>query len=473
MTDISSRRRRDERTEETREALLLAAERLFAERGMHAVSNRQISEAAGQGNNAAVTYHFGTKEVLVRAIVRRHAALTDQIRTRLVAEVGDEDSLREWVSVAVRSVTEHLAGLEQPSWHARFMAQVAADPAFHDLDPDDPAASPSLRRLQDGMRRCLPALPPNVIAARGATTRHVIDQAMVDRERQLADRPADAAPQWAAWTEGLIDTVVAMWNAPVTAEDPAPQSLLPNADMLDYARGIREGFGRFMMEYQFAVDEVLTKVTILREEFRHLHRYNPIEHVSSRIKTPDSILEKVVRRQVSPTLPKIREHITDIAGIRITCSFIADTYRMLDALTSQHDIRVIEVKDYIANPKPNGYKSLHAIIEVPVFLSTGAVPVIVEVQIRTVAQDFWASLEHKIFYKYDGEVPAHIATDLADAATAAEQLDRRMEQLHAEVHGPTPADDTRPTIPQLDNALLLRLWDLAQTTGATPHQKRP
>ncbi|WP_420842419.1 GTP pyrophosphokinase [Glycomyces paridis] len=235
--------------------------------------------------------------------------------------------------------------------------------------------------------------------------------------------------------------------------------------MLEFAHQIREDFGRFMMEYRFAVDEVLTKVTILREEFRHLHRYNPIEHVTSRLKTPESILEKVARRGYAPTLPSIRANVTDIAGIRITCAFMADTYRILDALTSQHDVRVVAVKDYIAEPKPNGYKSLHAIIEVPVFLSTGAVPVIVEVQIRTIAMDFWASLEHKIFYKYDGEVPEHLAAELAAAAGAAEQLDRRMEQLHAEVHGPIDAYDAEPpSLPRLDDQLLQRLWALSLGT---------
>jgi putative GTP pyrophosphokinase len=129
---------------------------------------------------------------------------------------------------------------------------------------------------------------------------------------------------------------------------------------------MQRDFTRFIMEYRFAVDEVLTKVTILREEFLHLHRYNPIEHVSSRVKSPESILRKVVRKGCEPTLPAIRRNITDIAGIRITCSFIADTYRMLDALTSQSDLRVIEIRDYIAHPKPNGYKSLHVILEIPV-----------------------------------------------------------------------------------------------------------
>jgi putative GTP pyrophosphokinase len=244
---------------------------------------------------------------------------------------------------------------------------------------------------------------------------------------------------------------------------PAEATLLtaaPDPAMRAFAHRMREDFTRFMMEYQFAAEEVMTKVKILREEFLHLHRYNPIEHIGSRIKTPASILDKCAKRNLDPTLSVIREHITDIAGVRITCSFIADTYRILDALTSQDDVRVLKVKDYIAAPKPNGYKSLHAIVEIPVFLSTGAVPVTVEVQIRTIAMDFWASLEHKIFYKYDGDVPPHLADDLTQAAAAAEQLDQRMEQLHREIHG-DPAAIGPAVGPELnlDEQLLMRMWN--------------
>lgn len=229
----------------------------------------------------------------------------------------------------------------------------------------------------------------------------------------------------------------------------------------DFVRQMQRDFTRFIMEYRFAVDEVLTKVTILREEFLHLHRYNPIEHVSSRVKSPESILRKVVRKGCEPTLPAIRRNITDIAGIRITCSFIADTYRLLEALTSQGDLRVIEIRDYIAHPKPNGYKSLHVILEIPVFLSTGPVPVIVEVQIRTIAMDFWASLEHKIFYKFDGEVPEHLVRELAEAAATAGEMDRRMEQLHTHTHGPMDVESGMSgSVPEIDDALLQQLWEL-------------
>jgi len=206
---------------------------------------------------------------------------------------------------------------------------------------------------------------------------------------------------------------------------------LPFADL----KQLRDDFTRFMMRYKFGIDEVTTKISILREEFGQLHDYNPIEHVSSRLKSPESIVAKIQRKGIDPHFDSIRGAITDIAGIRITCSFVSDTYRVFDMLASQNDIRVVAVKDYIAHPKPNGYKSLHAIVEVPVFLSDGVVPVFVEIQIRTIAMDFWASLEHKIFYKYDDDVPVDLLRGLKEAAETASRLDADMERLHEEVRG--------------------------------------
>ncbi|MGJ3404590.1 GTP pyrophosphokinase [Glutamicibacter sp. Je.9.36] len=217
----------------------------------------------------------------------------------------------------------------------------------------------------------------------------------------------------------------------IAAAETAPSP----AELQRLTQAFRHDFQRFMMEYQFAVDEVLTKVSILREEFLYLHNYNPIEHVTSRVKTPESIMRKVSRRNISPSLPAIRENISDIAGVRITCSFVKDIYKVLNTLTSQNDLKVLQIKDYIKNPKPNGYKSVHAIVQIPVYLSDGPVDVVVELQIRTIAQDFWASLEHKIFYKYEGEVPEHLVQELADAAAMATKLDMQMQRLHTEVHG--------------------------------------
>jgi putative GTP pyrophosphokinase len=196
---------------------------------------------------------------------------------------------------------------------------------------------------------------------------------------------------------------------------------------------LRQDFTRFMMRYKFGMEEIVTKLSILRDEFAHLHDTNPIEHVSSRLKNPESIVEKMGRKECEPTFESIAQRITDIAGVRVTCSFVSDVYTIFDLLTGQADVTVVEVRDYIATPKPNGYRSLHALIEVPVFLSDGAVPVLVEVQLRTIAMDFWASLEHKIHYKYREDVPQSLLDGLRDAAETAGELDATMERLHTEV----------------------------------------
>jgi putative GTP pyrophosphokinase len=208
-------------------------------------------------------------------------------------------------------------------------------------------------------------------------------------------------------------------------------------------RAMRDEFQRFLMEYRFGLAEVETKISILREEFQEMHDYNPIEHVTSRVKSPDSLVDKVRRKGIDADLASVRAAITDIAGVRITCSFTDDAYRLFDLLTHQDDITVVGVKDYIAAPKENGYKSLHAIVEVPVFLSSGRVSVPVEIQFRTIAMDFWASLEHKIYYKYDRDVPAHLLSSLKEAADTAAELDARMEHLHREIRG--PRDQVPPT----------------------------
>jgi putative GTP pyrophosphokinase len=196
---------------------------------------------------------------------------------------------------------------------------------------------------------------------------------------------------------------------------------------------LRQDFTRFMMRYRFGMDEIVTKLSILRDEFAHLHDDNPIEHVSSRLKNPDSIIEKMARKGCEPTFESITEKITDIAGVRVTCSFVSDVYRVFDLLTGQADVHVVDVRDYIKTPKPNGYRSLHTLIEVPVFLSDGEVPVLVEVQLRTIAMDFWASLEHKIHYKYRQDVPQSLLDGLKDAADTAGALDDTMQRLHTEV----------------------------------------
>ncbi|MFX0539847.1 GTP pyrophosphokinase [Ornithinimicrobium sp. Y1847] len=222
-------------------------------------------------------------------------------------------------------------------------------------------------------------------------------------------------------------------------EDPAQGLVLSTTDGLtldaEQLRTIRVGFQRFLLEYEFGLREVETKIEILRDEFREIHDYNPIEHVTSRVKSPDSLLAKVARRGVPPNFEDMREQITDIAGVRVTCAFISDVYRLVELLTAQDDITVRCRKDYIAEPKPNGYQSLHAVVEVPVYMSTGRVDVPVEIQFRTIAMDFWASLEHKIHYKYASDVPPELLEELTDAARTAAELDSRMQRLHRELHG--------------------------------------
>lgn len=259
---------------------------------------------------------------------------------------------------------------------------------------------------------------------------------------------------------------------------PAPDRFdtRPDPAMMRFIHDLREEFLRMQMEHQFAVDEVLTKVSILQREFLHLHQYNPIEHVGSRIKSTASILQKALRKDLELTPEGIRQGITDIAGVRITCSFISGTYRIMETLISQSDVHLLETKDYIAHPKPNGYKSLHAIIQIPVFLSSGPVPVTVEVQIRTIAMDFWASLEHKIHYKYDGNVPDHLTESLSDTSHIAGQLDQRMEQLHREVHTTTSREREKPTIEGVDETLLSQLWERTRgprEENPTPHHSDP
>lgn len=196
---------------------------------------------------------------------------------------------------------------------------------------------------------------------------------------------------------------------------------------------IKRELTRFMMSYKFALEEMNTKINILKQEFQYIHDYSPIEHVSSRLKSPESIMKKMHRKNYVFSLEEIRKNMKDIAGIRITCSFLSDIYQISDMIQNQKDIHIVECKDYIKNPKPNGYQSLHLLAEIPVFMSDRQENVMVEVQIRTIAMDFWASLEHKIYYKYNQAIPEHLTDELREAALSAAELDRKMERLHNEI----------------------------------------
>lgn len=188
-----------------------------------------------------------------------------------------------------------------------------------------------------------------------------------------------------------------------------------------------------MLIYNSALKQISTKLEILNDEFQHVHRYNPIEHIKSRVKTSESIVKKLKKHGYESTIQNMVEHVNDIAGIRVICSFTSDIYRIAEMISNQSDIKVISVKDYFVNPKPSGYKSYHMLVTVPVYLSDRIVDTKVEIQIRTVAMDFWASLEHKINYKFEGNALAYIKNELIECSKMASELDRRMLSLNEEI----------------------------------------
>jgi putative GTP pyrophosphokinase len=185
--------------------------------------------------------------------------------------------------------------------------------------------------------------------------------------------------------------------------------------------------------YNSALKQIVMKLEILNDEFQRVHRYNPIEHTKYRIKTSESIVKKLRRYGCESTIKNMVNRVNDIAGVRVVCSFTSDIYRIADMISHQADIRVLGVKDYLKTPKANGYKSYHMLVSVPVYLSNRIVDTKVEIQIRTVAMDFWASLEHKLHYRYEGNAPAHIEEELAACARMVSELDAKMMSLNNEI----------------------------------------
>lgn len=185
--------------------------------------------------------------------------------------------------------------------------------------------------------------------------------------------------------------------------------------------------------YNAALKQVETKMEILNDEFHHVHQYNPIEHIKSRIKSPESIVKKLKRHGYESTIENMIKYVNDIAGIRIICSFTSDIYMISDMIKNQKDIEVIAIKDYITYPKTSGYRSYHMMVTVPVYLSDRIVDTKVEIQIRTVAMDFWASLEHKIHYKLEGDAPEHIKKQLIECSRMVADLDEKMLSLNEEI----------------------------------------
>ncbi|GAA3963228.1 TetR/AcrR family transcriptional regulator [Streptomyces marokkonensis] len=212
---MAGRAVRAEQVSTTRQLILTTAERLYAEHGVYAVSNRQVSEAAGQGNNAAVGYHFGTRADLVRAIAQRHYERVEELRARQLDTVGGSANLRDWVDCLVRPQFDHLAALGSPTWYARFCAQVMTDPALRQIMVEESRASASLREIIVGRNRCMPALPDEVRAERGDMARHLIVHMAAERERALAEGRPTPRVSWQEAADGLVDAIVGMWLAPV------------------------------------------------------------------------------------------------------------------------------------------------------------------------------------------------------------------------------------------------------------------
>lgn len=185
--------------------------------------------------------------------------------------------------------------------------------------------------------------------------------------------------------------------------------------------------------YDAALKEFNTKLEILNNEFKLTHRYNPIEHITSRIKSPQSIAKKIRHKGLELTTENIVKYINDVAGIRVICSFTSDIYKIAELIANQSDVKVLKVKDYIKHPKENGYMSYHMIVSVPIFLSEDVIETKVEIQIRTIAMDFWASLEHKIYYKFEGNAPERIRNQLKECADIVSYLDKKMLSINNEV----------------------------------------
>jgi len=182
--------------------------------------------------------------------------------------------------------------------------------------------------------------------------------------------------------------------------------------------------------YGCGLRTVATKLDILNEDFRNFHPINPIEHIKSRIKSPESIADKLYKKGLELTAENARQNVYDIAGIRVICSFTKDIHSLVEVIRKQADITITDEKDYVKNPKPSGYRSYHIIAEVPVYLTASELKIPVEIQIRTEAMDFWASLEHKVRYKYKEEIPRHLGDELIVCADKIAELDERMYLIH-------------------------------------------
>ena len=208
-------------------------------------------------------------------------------------------------------------------------------------------------------------------------------------------------------------------------------ALVPNTDITDTL----QEFMALQQLYDAGIKEVRTKLEILDDEFKIKHDHNPIHHMEYRLKSVNSILGKLEKRGLEVSLDSIVTNLTDIAGVRVICNYVSDVYK-IDLLIKQSDIKLIAKKDYIKHPKENGYRSLHLVVEVPIFLAEKVQPTTVEIQIRTIAMDFWASLEHHLRYKADNEVPDGVRDELIECAKTISNLDYKMQGIHEELNKP-------------------------------------
>ncbi len=209
---------------------------------------------------------------------------------------------------------------------------------------------------------------------------------------------------------------------------------LVNPEENSELEAIMKKFSMRMQLYNGGIKEIRTKLEILDDEFKSRFSYNPIHNIESRLKSVPSIVKKIKSKGLEVSIDSIADNITDIAGVRVICNYIDDIYRVADMLTAQDDVTLLRMRDYIKNPKPSGYKSLHLIVEIPVFLSTGAVPIPVEIQIRTIAMDFWASLEHKLKYKTSNEVDDDLRARLKKCADEISVIDCEMQDIHTTIN---------------------------------------
>ena len=220
------------------------------------------------------------------------------------------------------------------------------------------------------------------------------------------------------------------------------------------AAAFQQQYREMMQLYSAAVREVRTKVEILDEEFRTRYAHNPIHHIDSRLKSPQSMMKKLARKGLPQTLEAAEANLNDIAGVRIVCNYLDDIYRIADLLQRQRDVEFVHRRDYIENPKESGYRSLHLVIRIPVFLSSHTELVPVEVQIRTIAMDFWASLEHQLRYKSNHETTQQLRRRLQHCAEASAALDREMQDIYREINGCAENESCAPTPVQPDDSAM-------------------